>query len=154
MRQTEFLQYELPCATPGRQDDWFIPDRAPLAPEDERDIRQAVWADDHGEPEEYVQRQADKAVANKVAELKSRRRKAVQSCRHDCPMAARLLCLDEGLKPINLEFGIRGGYGESERREIATAISKRKKGMSTGIAARIIVRAEKEEALDAESDQD
>ena len=137
MRQAQFLQFDLPCSDPERQDDWFIPERAPLAPEDEAEIRAGF--DD--------EKLADKAVADKVAELKSKRRKAIQSCHFDCPMKARLLCLDEGLKPINLEHGIWGGYVESERRDVANAIAARKKGMSTGAAANIIISAEKKEAL-------
>lgn len=147
-RQAQFLQFDLPCSDPERMDDWFIPERAPLAPDEEREIRQRVWAEadvrEHGDD---VEKRADKAVAERTAELKSKRRRAIQSCHFDCPMAARLLCLDEGLKPINLEYGIWGGYPESERRDVATAISNRKKGMSTGHAAKIVISAEKRDAL-------
>ena len=136
MRQAQFLQFELPCSDPERREDFFIAERGPLPPEEEREIRQQtiLRAGPDAIPAD-AEKAADKAVAAKVADLKSRRRKAIQSCHYDCPMAARLLCLDEGLKPINLEHGIWGGYPESERRDIATAISNRKKGMSTGIAA-------------------
>lgn len=157
MRQAQFLQFDLPCTDPERRDDWFIPARDPLAPDEEKEIRQQVWidfTDDSGLPAEGVEKAADKAVADRIAELKSKRRKAIQSCHFDCPMKARLLCLDEGLKPINLEHGVWGGYTESERRDIATAIRNRKKGISTGRAAQIIISAEKKEALDAKSDQD
>lgn len=155
MRQAQFLQFDLPCTDPERRDDWFIPARDPLAPDEEKEIRQTVWKDAAGSADpDAIEKAADKAVADRIAELKSKRRKAIQSCHFDCPMKARLLCLDEGLKPINLEHGVWGGYPETERRDIATAIRNRKKGISTGRAAQIIISAEKKEALDAKSDQD
>jgi hypothetical protein len=55
------------------------------------------------------------------------RRRAIQACWADCPMKARLLCLDRGLQPgPTLQYGIYGGYTEKERQKIAEDIEKRK----------------------------
>lgn len=76
------------------------------------------------------------------------RRKAIQACYYDCPMAARLLCLDEGLKPENISWGIWGGYTESERRSIVMQIAERdKKHPDRNKLARAILSKEKREAL-------
>jgi hypothetical protein len=50
------------------------------------------------------------------------RRRALQACWADCPMKARLLCLDRGLQEgPTLQYGIYGGYTEKQRQEIVTA---------------------------------
>lgn len=48
-----------------------------------------------------------------------RRRRALQACWADCPMKARLLCLDRGLQEgPTLQYGIYGGYTEKQRQAI------------------------------------
>lgn len=79
------------------------------------------------------------------------RRRAIQKCYFDCPMKARLLCLDEGLKPENIPWGIWGGYTESERRDIVMQIHERdKKHPNSKRLARAILSQEKREALQPE----
>lgn len=47
------------------------------------------------------------------------RRRAIQSCWADCPMKARLLCLDRGLQEgPTLQYGVYGGYTEKQRQAI------------------------------------
>jgi hypothetical protein len=41
---------------------------------------------------------------------------AKRICREECPVQRQ--CLNEGLHPINLEWGIYGGYNASERRRM------------------------------------
>lgn len=144
MARPDFTQFELPCTDPARREDWHISERYPLAADEERDVRLLAVTGVQMEmgadtTDELEQQAANAAVKAATEDLKLRRRKAAEACYYDCPMAARLLCLDEGLKPINLEHGIWGGYPESKRREIADAIAARKKPMSRAKAARLIV---------------
>lgn len=54
------------------------------------------------------------------------RRRAVQACWADCPMKARLLCLDRGLQEgPTLQYGIYGGYTEKQRQVIVADIKVR-----------------------------
>jgi hypothetical protein len=57
------------------------------------------------------------------------RRRAIKACFADCPMKARLLCLEIGLQggPVT-QYGIYGGRTEKERQEIVTKIEQRKAG--------------------------
>lgn len=80
-----------------------------------------------------------------------KRRKALQKCYFDCPMKARLLCLDEGLKPENLDNGIWGGYTEADRRDIVEVLKERDKAYpDREKLARAILSQERREALDPE----
>lgn len=144
--------FKIPCRDPQRADDWHIPERQPLSPEEEQDIRTLAATEaqmEHGDKctPELEQKAGDRAVSEAITDLKARRRNAISSCYYDCPMGARQICLQLGLEPINLEFGIWGGYPESDRRQIADAIAERKKTMTTGAAAKIILSAETKEAL-------
>lgn len=57
-----------------------------------------------------------------------RRRRALQACWADCPMKARLLCLDRGLQEgATLQYGIYGGYTEKQRNAVVEEIKERKK---------------------------
>ena len=54
------------------------------------------------------------------------RRRAIQACWADCPMKARLLCLDRGLqKGPALQYGVYGGYTEKQRQAIVDEINER-----------------------------
>lgn len=54
------------------------------------------------------------------------RRRAREACWADCPMRARLLCLDTGLQEGHtLNFGIYGGRTEKERQAIVAEIKER-----------------------------
>lgn len=147
----DFTQFELPCTDPERMNDWHISERAPLAPEDEEDVRilarMQVRMDDPRATEEKELKAADRAVNEAVTELRARRRQAIASCYYDCPMQARRMCLAEGLKPLNLDHGIWGGYPESERRDVVAAIRRREKGMTGAKAADVIISEEKKRAL-------
>lgn len=47
------------------------------------------------------------------------RRRALQACWADCPMKARLLCLDRGMQEgPTLQYGIYGGYTEKQRQKV------------------------------------
>jgi len=55
-----------------------------------------------------------------------RRRRARQACWSDCPMKARLLCLDRGMQEgPTMNYGIYGGYTEKQRQDIFEQIRKR-----------------------------
>jgi hypothetical protein len=57
------------------------------------------------------------------------RRRAIQACWADCPMTARLLCLDRGLPEEGgptLQYGIYGGRTEKQRQAIVAEIQQRK----------------------------
>ena len=58
-----------------------------------------------------------------------RRRRAIQACWADCPMRARLKCLDEGMQgPENsptLSYGVYGGYTEKQRQAVFVEIQSR-----------------------------
>ena len=64
-----------------------------------------------------------------------RRRRALQACWSDCPVRARLRCLDMGLQgpesAPNLNYGIYGGYTEEQRQQIYAEIQRRKGGRAT-----------------------
>lgn len=63
--------------------------------------------------------------AGKDTEEGRLRRRALQACWADCPMKARLLCLDRGLEEgPTLQYGIYGGRTEKDRQHI---VSERKK---------------------------
>lgn len=51
-----------------------------------------------------------------------RRRRAIERCWNDCPLKARLACLEIGLSlgPAN-QYGIWGGYTEDQRQQILAA---------------------------------
>jgi hypothetical protein len=54
------------------------------------------------------------------------RRRAIQACWADCPMKARLLCLDRGLQEgPTLQYGIYGGYTEKQRQAVVEEINNR-----------------------------
>jgi hypothetical protein len=54
------------------------------------------------------------------------RRRAREACWADCPMKARLLCLDLGLQEGHtLNYGIYGGRTEKERQSIVAEIKER-----------------------------
>jgi hypothetical protein len=149
----DLTKFQLPCTNPESMNDWHITEKAPVPPEEEEDIRliaETAYEMETLKPTAHGARRAgDKAVKAAVTDALARRRHAIEACFADCPMKARLLCLDEGLKPINLEHGVWGGYDAPERRDIDTAIRNRKRKISTGTAARIIIQAEaKSEALD------
>lgn len=55
-----------------------------------------------------------------------RRRRALEACWNDCPVRARLACLDMGLEPENLQWGIWGGYTEEQRKIIHDERKKRR----------------------------
>lgn len=56
------------------------------------------------------------------------RRRAMQACWADCPMKARLLCLDRGLQEgPTLNYGIYGGYTEKQRQAVVEDINERSK---------------------------
>lgn len=60
-----------------------------------------------------------------------RRRRAMQACWADCPMKARLLCLDQGMQEgPTLQYGVYGGYTERQRQTIIEDIKKRKERAS------------------------
>ena len=97
-----------PCTDPTKMDDWYIPDN----------ITADVIA-------EYA------LITNvpygiDADALKARRDGARQACYYDCPRVARLLCLDEGLRPQNSAYGIWGGYTEGQRRAVIKATEERK----------------------------
>lgn len=96
---------ESPCIGENK-DDWFIPDI--LTEEKLEEYLDIV-------PVPY-------AV---VPYLEERRKAARLACYYDCPMATRLLCLDEGLRPENVQYGIWGGYTESQRRAVRRAAAER-----------------------------
>jgi len=53
------------------------------------------------------------------------RRRAIQACWADCPMKARLLCLDRGLQPgPTLNYGIYGGYTEKQRQAVVAELAE------------------------------
>lgn len=61
------------------------------------------------------------------------RRRAIQACWADCPMKARLLCLDRGLQGgATLYYGIYGGYTEKQRQAVVSDIKQREKSRSGG----------------------
>lgn len=78
-----------------------------------------------------------------------RRRKAIRACHLDCPMKARLLCLDDGLQPENTKHGIWGGYTDTERRAIVNALKERgKTNPNRAKLAKHIISLEHTQALE------
>lgn len=160
MSAHEFSDFQLPCTTPGKEDDWFIPERPILEPEEIETIRLKVEDWLLGQIVLYGRTESDAAkveveftarIDARIAELKETRKEAMRQCYYDCPMSARLLCLDEGLKPKNLQHGIWGGYPESERRAIVSQIRERHKAEpNRNKLARAILSTERREALDSE----
>lgn len=96
-----FLDFDLPCTDPEKMDDFFIPDN--------------VTADTI---EEY---------GAEAPELKKRAAEARLLCYDECPMRARLLCLDEGLKERNTSHGIWGGYTETQRSAVLRELADRQR---------------------------
>lgn len=73
--------------------------------------------------------------AGKDTEEGRLRRRAIQACWADCPMKARLLCLDRGLQEgPSLQYGVYGGRTEKQRQEIVKAIKDREKEAAKGSA--------------------
>jgi hypothetical protein len=145
---------DLPCQDPLRMDDWFIPKDGKLANEEIADVAMRVddWIHEHiedlkdlshNELDELREKRITQAVKAEEAEGRRRRAEAIRSCYLDCPMVARLLCLDEGIK--NPEHGIWGGYPELERRQIAAAV--RSRGKNTRTAAKAMIDHERQDAL-------
>lgn len=148
MPAADLTKFELPCTNPDTMNDWHITEKAPVPAEEEADIRLLAETeyrmnDSIKHTPEGEKRAADKAVQAAVVDALARRRHAKEACFADCPMKARLLCLDEGMKAINLEHGIWGGYSETERRAVDKEIRDRKKKISTGTTARLMIHAEK-----------
>lgn len=132
----DFIDFDLPCRGPNA-DDWFIEPRIILTPEEVDELRHEAIDTAHYEH----------LAAEKIEDMKRRRRRAISTCYNDCPMQARLLCLDEGLKPENVSHGIWGAYPENERRAMVAAIRARKKGtMSRRVAARLMIASEERKA--------
>lgn len=138
MSLADFLDFQLPCAEPGREDDWFIADA--ITPEELLEQRPRVEAQ-VGEP------LTDAALAE---ELARRRRAAISACTFDCPMVARRMCLAEGLEADGARHGIRGGYTSRERRIIVRMARERDAGrIPTRKLARLFdeASADRREAL-------
>lgn len=125
---------QLPCRQ-GNPDDWFIPVDGALPHEEVEQIRESHLesADrlrdlTENDREMVAENAAMDEIQGLEAERAGRRRDAIRACHLDCPMAARLLCLDEGLKPENVSHGIWGGYTEIDRRAVTRRISMRAQG--------------------------
>lgn len=146
--ENKYSGFDLPCTDPERMDDWFIEER----PRVEEDKREELWKTAthsvEGGDKRGAERQYEILVNTYVANQKVRRRHAIDSCFFDCPMRARLLCLDDGLQPGNQEWGINGGYAPDVRRSIVSSLEKRDDTLNTRKAAKAIVFAEKKAALD------
>lgn len=146
----------LPCTDPLRMDDWFVPPGGKLANEEIADIEIVVddWISEHlhqlsdltqNELDALRDKRISEAVEAEEARGRERRAEAIRSCYLDCPMVARLLCLDEGIKNPN-EHGIWGGYPEAERRQIAAAVRARGND-DTRRAAKALISHERQDAL-------
>jgi len=146
---------DLPCQNPLRMDDWFIPKGGKLTSEEIGDVELRVddWISEHlhelsdlsqNELDSLREKRIDEAVKAEEKDAARRRAEAIRSCFLDCPMTARLLCLDEGIKAP--EWGIYGGYPEEERRQIAQAVKARGRG-DTKRAAKAIISSEREHAI-------
>lgn len=109
-----------PCVGPN-MDDWHIPET--ISPDT---------------IEEFAG--VDEIPLEVVEHLEERRKQARLACYDDCPMKARLLCLDEGLRPENIEHGIWGGFHASQRRAVRRAALERGKAQldHRAIAAAIL----------------
>lgn len=99
---------DAPCTDRARMNDWHIPEK--IYPET---------------VEEYAS-MTEVPYGIDADALAARRDAARQACYYDCPMRARLLCLDEGLKPQNSAHGIMGGYTSNQRRAVVAALEERK----------------------------
>lgn len=140
MSAADFVDFELPCTQPGKQDDWFIAD--------------ALTAEEIEEQRPRIEAQAGRPLSGtEVAEeLGRRRRDAMAACTFDCPMVARRRCLAEGLEGEDTRHGIRGGYSARERRIIVRMANERNAGrIPTAKLARLFTEAgaERREALDS-----
>lgn len=149
---------QLPCRQ-GNPDDWFIPVDGALPHEEIEEIRES-WRESfdqvrdltENEREVEAEKAADGEIQDREALRAGRRRDAIRACHLDCPMAARLLCLDEGLKPENVSHGIWGGYTEIDRRAVTRRISMREQGkaLDRKRLATAILSTERSAALDGE----
>jgi hypothetical protein len=125
---------QLPCRQ-GDPDDWFIPLDGVLPHEIVEEIQQS-WVefapaqDDltENEQEAFAAEGAAAEIEKLEAERAEKRKNAIRACHLDCPRVARLLCLDEGLKPENVSHGVWGGYTEIDRRAVTRKISARQSG--------------------------
>ncbi len=149
---------QLPCRQ-GNPDDWFIPVDGALPHEEIEAIRESHLesADrlrdlTENDREMVAENAAMDEIQEAEAERAGRRRDAIRACHLDCPMAARLLCLDEGLKPENVSHGIWGGYTEIDRRAVTRRISMRAQGKSLDRKrlATAILSTERSAALDGD----
>jgi hypothetical protein len=77
--------------------------------------------DGGGDPNDWMLDQSD---AERVPDYLVLRRKAKQRC-WDCPLAVRGACLEEGMKPENIRFGIWGGYTERQRLKFRAETARR-----------------------------
>jgi hypothetical protein len=111
--------YKTPCQQ-GDPENWFIEDDGKQYPDDhflseelEEDLFLEARA--NGDDRSAAEIIGDFDVEAKADALK-RRRHAIDACHIDCRL--RLQCLDLGLQPDTLSYGIYGGYTAKQRREI------------------------------------
>lgn len=114
--------YRPPCQQSATPDDWFIeddgkqyPDLQILTPA-ERDAALESVAHTDGDLAAAQEHAIAEAEAKKTKAQLVRRRHASDECHVNCYL--RLQCLDKGLQPENLQYGIYGGYTAKQRREI------------------------------------
>lgn len=125
--------YQPPCQRADDPDAWFIEDDGKqyaddrlVDPADEVRIMTEILDN----ATSYVDPKAAAMSAVQVAEARAartalvRRRHAIDSCHVDCYM--RLECLDIGLRPENLIYGVYGGYTAKQRREIVRVRDERR----------------------------
>ena len=91
-------------------DDWFIGHNEVITKVDD-DLDSETWLELIPDLEE-------------TKALRARRRAAKQAC-WDCPLQARLECLQIGMTAVGLEFGIWGGYDVPERKAFRRAADER-----------------------------
>lgn len=124
--------YKPPCQVSDTPDDWFIeddgkqyPDLPIVSLDDAAAYLQRV--DPHGtrSADEIVRVQAE-LEAKAPRKQRIRRRHAIDKCHTECYL--RLQCLDKGLEPDNLMYGIYGGYTAKERREIVRVRDEKRAG--------------------------
>lgn len=73
------------------------------------------------DPDDWMVDQSD---VERVPDYKDRRRRAKQAC-WDCPLAVRGACLQDGMLPENIRFGIWGGYTERQRLKFRSEHARR-----------------------------
>lgn len=117
-----------PCTDLERANDWFIPDT----------ITDDVVA------EYALLTEAPYGIHPEA--LKARRNAARAACYDDCPMAARLHCLSEGLRDENSAFGIYGGYTEGQRRAVRKHADELGRTVERRPLAQAMITAEKRAA--------